>query len=65
LKDDVLGNGCWIGSGGNGCNIIVGAISGIGGIGTASTTTRAGAGSTVLVDLKGLDGFVVLKSIGT
>ena len=45
--------------------IVVGAIGEIGGIGTASTTTRAGAGSIVLVDLKGLEGLLVLKSIGT
>jgi hypothetical protein len=64
LNDDVRIDGGSIGSGGNGCNI-VGAISAISGIGTASTTTRAGAGSMVMVSFKGFDGLVVLKSMGT
>jgi hypothetical protein len=57
-----------IGSGGKGGNMLIGgigAIGEIGGIGTASTMTRACAGSIVVVDLMGLDGFVTLKSIGT
>jgi hypothetical protein len=39
----------------------IGAIGEIGGIGTASTTTRACAGSMVVAGFKDLDGFVTHK----
>ena len=61
MKDDVFGNG-------NDGSVLmggIGAIGEIGGVGATSIGTRAGAGSMVGVGFKGLDGFVVLKSIGT